>query len=142
MLGAVRRVAKGVLPPKVLHWYRRRRELRIYFRTVGDDLWQQRIRFTSQELQGRAEAARQGFTHATVREMVERTDILLEAMERKIEGLTARHGSQIRALREEISGIRDDIVALRAQMAGSSETAPALEAAGTSEGTSELTRPD
>ena len=141
MLRTARGIAKQALPAEVVHWYRRRRLLRHYFRTLGEELWQQRIRATTEDVQGRLEAARKGFTDATVKEIINRTDILLQALERKIEGLTARHGNQIRALREEMNSMRQEIVALRAQVA-SVEVPGALEPAGTPDGTAELAGSD
>jgi hypothetical protein len=126
-----RTTIKKFTPERTVAWYRRRRELRIYNRELGDNLWLQRLRTLDAQKTGKAitaeEMVGEGNSGAwlawAVHDIVERNDIVLKAMERKIEALTARHGQQIRNLRDDVQGLRDDVDALRKEIAASREPA-------------------
>jgi hypothetical protein len=136
----LRRTAKGLTPDKALAWYRRRRELRIYFNELGDNLWLQRMQTLDAQRTGTPvpaeEMAGSGETGQpaawAIHDLVERNDIVLKAMERKIEALTARHGQQIRNLRDEVAGLRDQLSAIQEgldALAPDAAAAPAAPAA-------------
>jgi len=124
-------------------WYRRRREVKIYLHELGDNLWLQRLRTIDLQQRGEPvtaeEMVMEGGTGAwlawAVRDIVERNDIVFKAMERKIEALTARHGQQIRNLRDQVEAIQGHLTAIEGHLAelnGSSAGgagAPALAAA-------------
>src|SRR6478736_3640348 len=120
----LRRTVKDLTPDKALAWYRRRRELRIYFNELGDNLWLQRMETLDAQRTGTPvpaeDAAAGGATGQpaawAIHDLVERNDIVLKAMERKIEALTARHGQQIRNLRDDVAAIRDQLSAIRERL--------------------------
>jgi hypothetical protein len=128
---ALRSTLKGLAPDRALAWYRRRRELRIYSRELGDNLWLQRLRTLDAQRRGEPvpldETAGQGgaggWSGAAIHDIVERNDIVLKAMERKIEALTARHGQQIRNLRDEVEAMKTELATLRSEAA--TQPAPA-----------------
>jgi hypothetical protein len=128
---------KRLAPERTIAWYRRRRELRIYNRELGDNLWLQRLRTLDAQKSGTpisaedmvAEGNSSGAWLAwAIHDIVERNDIVLKAMERKIEALSARHGQQLRNLRDELEGIQGRLEAIQGQLAGSNGDAPATEA--------------
>jgi hypothetical protein len=136
----LRRTAKGLTPDKALAWYRRRRELRIYFNELGDNLWLQRMQTLDAQRTGTPvpaeEMAGSGGTGQpaawAIHDLVERNDIVLKAMERKIEALTARHGQQIRNLRDDVAALRDQLTAIQERLdalAPDATAAPAAPAA-------------
>ncbi len=130
----LRRTVKDLTPDKALAWYRRRRELRIYFNELGDNLWLQRMQTLDAQRTGTPvpaeETAGSGGTGQpaawAIHDLVDRNDIVLKAMERKIEALTARHGQQIRNLRDEIAALRDQLATIQDRLdALSPDAAPA-----------------
>ena len=120
----LRRAAKDLTPDKALAWYRRRRELRIYFNELGDNLWLQRMQTLDAQRTGTPVPAEETAGPGTadqpiawaVHDLVERNDIVLKAMERKIEALTARHGQQIRNLRDDLAAVRDRLSAIQERL--------------------------
>src|SRR2546430_17682158 len=96
---ALRNTLKGLAPDQAMAWYRRRRELRIYFHELGDNLWLHRLRTLDAQRRGEpisaeemvAEGGNGAWLAPAIHDIVERNDIVLKAMEPKIEGLTATH---------------------------------------------------
>ena len=68
-----------------------------------------------QELEGRVAARRDGFYQQIVKEVRERTDLVLQELDRRIEGLNARHGSELRRLADEVAALRDEVGRLRSE---------------------------
>ncbi|HEY7282390.1 MAG TPA: hypothetical protein VID47_12440 [Actinomycetota bacterium] len=119
----LRRTVKDLTPHRALAWYRRRRELRIYFNELGDNLWLQRLQTLDAQRTGKPVPAEEAGGDATgqpaawaIHDLVERNDIVLKAMERRIEALTARHGQQIRNLRDDVAALREQLDALRERL--------------------------
>jgi hypothetical protein len=136
----LRRTVKDLTPDRAVAWYRRRRELRIYFNELGDNLWLQRLQTLDAQRTGTPvpaeEAAGGGGTGQPVawaiHDLADRNDIVLKAMERKIEALTARHGQQIRNLRDDVAALRDQLTAIQERLdehAPDAAAAPAAPAA-------------
>jgi prefoldin subunit 5 len=48
-----------------------------------------------------------------VKDVLERTELVLQELDRKIEGVNARHGNDLRSLREEVESLRASVEALR-----------------------------
>jgi len=127
----LRATIKKYTPERTVNWYRRRREIRIYNRELGDNLWLQRLRTLDAQQSGKPltpeEAIAEGnsgmWLQWAVWDIIERNDIVLKAMERKIEALTARHGQQIRNVRDDVQALRDELEALRKEIAASREPA-------------------
>jgi chromosome condensin MukBEF ATPase and DNA-binding subunit MukB len=114
----LRRLGRKVLPERFLAWNRRRRALRRYLRQLAYEVYGRQVRLDLQELEGRIAARRDGFYQQIVREVLDRTDLILQELDRRIEGLNARHGAELRRLRDEVSALRDEVTALRGQTVG------------------------
>jgi predicted kinase len=118
-------IGKAVLPDSVVDEYRRRRALRRYLRQLGYELYNRRSQLDPEELEGRLAAAREGFSQNLVKDVLERTDLVLQALDRRIEGLTARQTSQVGALETRLAELRAAVDALRAEVARQPAPAPA-----------------
>jgi hypothetical protein len=105
-------VAKAVLPDKFIEWYRRRRALRRYLRALAYEVYHRQVRIDLRELEGRIAARRDGFYERMVKDVLERTELILQELDRRVEGLSARHGSELRAQRREIAALRERLLAL------------------------------
>jgi len=102
-------IAKRVLPMRFVRWYRRRRALRKYLRALSYEVYERQVRIELADLEGRIAARRDGFYDKLVKEVLERTDLILQELDRRIEGLTARHGRELRDLRAEVDALRADL---------------------------------
>jgi hypothetical protein len=111
-------IGKQVLPDPVVEWYRRRRMLRRYLKQLGFELYNRQSQLDPEELEGRLAAARDGFTQGLVRDVLERTDLVMQTLDRRIEGLTVRQSSEVRDLEHQLSELRASMEALRAELAG------------------------
>src|SRR5919197_6247585 len=114
----VREVAKRVLPKRFVEWYRRRRALKHYLTALAYEIYDRGIRLELDDLEGRIAARRDGFYDRLVRDVLERTELVLQELDRKIEGLTARHGNELRHLQAEVTEIREALEAIRTSSAG------------------------
>jgi predicted kinase len=110
-------IGRAVLPDSVVDEYRRRRALRRYLRQLGYELYNRRSQLDPEELEGRLAAAREGFSQNLVKDVLERTDLVLQALDRRIEGLTARQTAQVGALEAQLAELRAAVDALRAEVA-------------------------
>lgn len=110
-------VAKRVLPNRFIEWYRRRRALRRYLTALAYEIYDRGIRLELDDLEGRIAARRDGFYDRLVKDVLERTEIVLQELDRKIEGLMARHGSELRHLQAEVTELRTRAHALQEQLA-------------------------
>ena len=127
----LRATIKKYTPERTVNWYRRRREIRIYNHELGDNLWLLRLRTLEAQQTGKPltpeEAIAEGNTGMwlqwAVWDIIERNDIVLKAMERKIEALTARHGQEIRNLRGDVQALRDELESLRKEIGVAAEPA-------------------
>jgi hypothetical protein len=120
-------IAKVVLPDRFIEWYRRRRAYRKYAHALAYQVYDREVRLELEDVEGRVAAHRQGFTDRVVRDVLERTELVLQGLDRKIEGVSSRHGQALRELRAEVEALRAELTALRA-LAG--ETAAPAQAAG------------
>jgi hypothetical protein len=97
---------KRALPAPLVGWIARRRARRRYLRAVSYEMLER------ESLLDRAEegaAARlESFEERTVRDVLERTDVLLEELARRIDAQEARHARRIDELEREISELRRD----------------------------------
>ena len=102
-------IAKAVLPDSFIDWYRRKRATRKYMEALGYQIYDREIRLELEDLEGRVAASRAGFTDKIVRDILERTELVLQGLDRKIEGVSARHGTAIRELKSEVEALRADV---------------------------------
>jgi hypothetical protein len=105
----VLKVAKAVLPDRFIDWYRRKRATRRYMEALGYQIYDREARLDLDEMEGRVAASRAGFTDKIVRDILERTELVLQGLDRRIEGVSARHGHELRELRTEVEALRDQI---------------------------------
>jgi hypothetical protein len=103
----LRDIAKKILPKPVLEWYRRRRAVRQYLRSLGYEIYDRTVRLELEDVEGRIAARRDGFYERLVQDVLERTELILQELDRRIEALTARHGNEIRELRSEVQAVRE-----------------------------------
>ena len=106
--------AKRVMPRRFARWYRRRRALRKYLRALSFEVYERQIRIDPAELEGRIAARRDGFYERLVKEVLERTDLILQELDRRIEGVSARQGTELRKLRTEVAELRQAVETLGA----------------------------
>ena len=114
MSRSVSGVAKRVLPRRFARWYRRRRALRRYLRALSFEVYERQIRIDPAELEGRIAARRDGFYDRLVKEVLERTDLILQELDRRIEAVSARQGGELRKLRQEVAEVRAAVEGLAA----------------------------
>src|SRR5205807_9089797 len=88
---AVDRLRKFViklLPYRIVEWYRRRRAIRRYMKGLSIEVLERERRL--EHLEGRVAASTRGFYHQIVKDLLERTDIILQELDRRVEGTQAR----------------------------------------------------
>jgi len=124
----LRSIAKRVLPDRFVEWYRRRRAMRIYLRELSYEVYDRTIRIELEETEERIAARREGFYGRLVQDVLERTDVVLQQLDRRIEGVSARHGGDIRELREELAALRSELEELRRVIAGTTPPGESLPA--------------
>jgi hypothetical protein len=109
-------IAKAILPDRFIEWYRRRRAARRYIEALGYEIYDREIRLELEDLEGRVAARRAGFSQRIIKDILERTDVVLQGLDRKIEGASARHGRSLRELQAQVEALRADLVDVRAQL--------------------------
>lgn len=120
-------MAKSIVPARAVEAYRRRRALRTYLRSIAFEIYDRNRTFELEELEGELLARRPDITSRLMKDLLMRTDVLIQQLDRQVEGLRARHGGELRQLRAEIEGLRASLEALRAEV--HHEAPPAEEAA-------------
>jgi hypothetical protein len=106
-----RRLVARVLPSRVVTHYRRRRVTRKYLEALSWELLERETRLDY--LEGRVAARRDGFYQRIVADVLDRTEIILQELDRRIEGVAARSGQELAAVEEQLAGLRADITRLR-----------------------------
>ncbi len=114
VVSSLRRMAKRVVPAQALDAYRRRRALRKYLRSISFEIYDRNRTYELEDLEGELLARRPDITSRLMKDHLMRTDILIQQLDRQIEGLRARHGSELRELREEVEALRASLEAIRA----------------------------
>jgi hypothetical protein len=99
-------IAKRVLPARALDAYRRRRALRRYLRSLSYEVYDRQVKRHVEELENTLMVRRPDITEKLMKDLLDRTDLLLQQLHRQIEGLAARHGEDVRELREELERLR------------------------------------
>ena len=116
--------AKAVLPDGFIEWYRRKRATRRYMEALGYQIYDREVRLDLDEMEGRVAASRAGFTDKIVRDILERTELVLQGLDRRIEGVSARHGQELRDLRTEVESLRSEIRSLAERVEGAHDAPP------------------
>jgi hypothetical protein len=99
-------VAKKLLPDEVIDRYRRRRALRRYLRSLSYEIYDRQKLLRVEQLEGAVLARRPDLTERLMKDLLERMDLVLQELHREVEGVRARHGTELRELREEMAGLR------------------------------------
>jgi hypothetical protein len=116
MAARLRALAKAILPDRFIHWYRRRRAIRNYLRELGFEIYDRQVRMQLEDLEGRIAARREGFYQQLVKDILDRTELIITQLDRRIEGQGTRYGKELRALREEVEALRSSVQAIGAQL--------------------------
>ena len=121
----LRTLGKKLLPERFIHWYRRRRATRRYLRALGYELYDRQVRMQLEEFEGRIAARRDGFYEQLVRDVLERSELIIQELDRRIEGQGARHGKELRGLRQEVEALRSAVQSIASGPEGQATQAPA-----------------
>jgi hypothetical protein len=112
-----REFLKKTLPTPIVNWLRRWLGTARYLRFMSYEVSRRQSRLETgsplETLESRLAARRDGFYQQMVKEVVERTDLVLQQLDRKVEGQGARHAERLRALEEEMSQLRIAVDELR-----------------------------
>jgi hypothetical protein len=100
--------------------------MRNYLRELAHEVYDRTIRIELDEVEERIAARRNGFYGRLVQDVLERTELVLQQLDRRIEGVSARHGSEIRELREEVAALRSAVIELQHALADPSASAATL----------------
>jgi hypothetical protein len=109
-----RELLKKILPVPVVNWIRRWLNTLRYLRIVSNEVQARRSRL--EDLESRVAARRDGFYQELVREVVERTDLILQQLDRRLEGQGARQGERLRVLEEEVARLRETLEDLKSEI--------------------------
>jgi hypothetical protein len=109
----LRTLVKRVMPTEWIHAYRRRRMTRRYLRGLAYELYDRQVRLSLEDFETDVAERPKGFHDRLAKDVLARTDAVLQGLDRKIEGVSARHGTELRKLREELETARADVAALR-----------------------------
>ena len=102
----LRTLVKRVMPTEWIHAYRRRRLTRRYLRGLAYELYDRQVRLSLEDFETDVAERPKGFHDRLARDVLARTDAVLQGLDRKIEGVSARHGTELRRLREELETAR------------------------------------
>jgi hypothetical protein len=114
-VASFRELVKRTLPTPALEAYRRRRALRRYFRSLAYEIHDRNRTYALEELEGQLLARRPDLTRRLMNDLLLRTDLLVQELDRQIEAVRARHGSQLEELSREVAALRASVEALRTE---------------------------
>ena len=109
-------VGKKLLPESAIDAYRRRRALRRYLRSLSFEIYDSQVKRHVEELEDAVLTRRPDITEKLMKDLLDRTDLLLQQLHRQIEGLQARHGGELRELRQESERLRSALDELQARL--------------------------
>ena len=113
---AIKNVLKKFLPEQYIESYRRRRAVRAYMRSLSHEIYDRQKQLRIEELEGKILARRPSLTHRLMKDLLERMDVVMEGFHRQLEGMRARHGTELRELRAEVESLRAAVEALRQEV--------------------------
>ena len=111
-----------LLPYRLVEWYRRRRSIRRYMKGLSVEVLERERRL--EHLEGRVAASQRGFYAQIVKDLLERTDIILQELDRRVEGVAARTEESVVKMQTEIGELRDEIARLRDELGAARESHP------------------
>jgi hypothetical protein len=113
----LRNLVKRFVPASMLVRYRRRRARVRFLKRLGAELYDQSSPLGPQDVEERIAARRSGFYERLITDVLERTEIIVQALDRRIEGVAARHGEELRQLRQEVESLRETVLELQTSLA-------------------------
>ena len=109
----LRTQVKRAFPANWVHAYRRYRATLVYLRGLGWELYDRQVRLSLEDFETDVADRPGGFHYSLAKDVLARTDAVLEGLDKKIEGVSARHGTDLRKLREDLETTRAELAALR-----------------------------
>jgi hypothetical protein len=103
-----------LLPYRIVEWYRRKRAIRRYMKGLSVEVLERERRL--EHLEGRVAVSTRGFYHQIVTDVLERTDIILQELDRRVEGVAARTEESVAGLEAELVTLREEVGRLRKQL--------------------------
>jgi len=123
-----REFLKKTLPTPMVNWLRRWRGTARYLRFMSYEVSRRQSRLETgsqlETIESRLAERRDGFYQQMVKEVVERTDLVLQQLDRKVEGQGARHAERLAALEEELAQLRAAVDDLRTLVESGTVSAP------------------
>jgi hypothetical protein len=109
----------------MVQWIRRQRAARRYLKALSYEMVERDTRLD--DIDARVAIHSDGFYQQMVREILERTDVVLHELNRRIEGQGARHAERLQNLEEQVGDLRRAVDQLREALrpAGSHAIRPA-----------------
>ena len=107
----VRRGVVKVTPKPLVTRRRRKRAYKRYMKALSYELLERETQLDY--IEGRVSARRDGFYERIVRDVLERTEMILQELDRRIEGVSARGNERSSALEEQLLALRDQLNNLR-----------------------------
>jgi len=107
----MRRGVVKVTPKPLVTRRRRKRAYKRYMKALSYELLERETQLDY--IEGRVSARRDGFYERIVREVLERTEMILQELDRRIEGVSARGNERMNALEEQLLALRDQLNNLR-----------------------------
>jgi hypothetical protein len=112
----LRAFLKRVLPARFVDWYRRRRALRYYLRDLSHDLLVRQTALALGEIEEDMALHRDRLREAIAHDVLIRTDVILQELDRHIEGVATRTGQRLDDLQAQLERLREDLERLRAAL--------------------------
>ena len=110
----LRKFVIKLLPYRIVEWYRRRRAIRRYMKGLSVEVLERERRL--EHLEGRVAVSTRGFYHQIVTDVLERTDIILQELDRRVEGVAARTEESVAGLEAEVATLREEVGRLRKEL--------------------------
>ena len=119
----MREFLKKALPKPIVDWIRRRLAVRRYLRAISFELLARDTRMD--DLEAQIAARRDGFYDRLVLDVLDRTDLVLQQIDKKVEGVNARHGERLAELEARVRDLTEAIDRLRASVEAPTRARPA-----------------
>jgi hypothetical protein len=103
---SMRDYAKTELPDPYVGRNRRRTAVRIYMKELGYEIHSAQASLDPEDVEARLEARREGAYGVILKDLLERTDLLIQEMDRRIGGFTVRFDRELRGLKSQMEEIR------------------------------------
>jgi 50S ribosomal subunit-associated GTPase HflX len=106
-------VGRRLVPERVAQAYRRRRAAKRYLEEVSQEMLDRQARLD--QLEGDVAARRDGLYEHIVSDVVERTEVILSELGRRIDAVAARAERDLAALEDEVAELSKQVARIREQ---------------------------